>query len=408
MDVQAPTAFFPSLTQMRAFSEAARLDSITRAAVELRRSQSAITQAVHLLEQELTTTLFTRTSTGSYLTQTGRLLQRRIDSFLHRIDAAVESLTADLSSDAASAAAVSRRVTRSQIEALIAVREHGSFAQAARHVDVSLASLHRSSRTLEQQLGVRLFRNTAHGATANELGTRLSDQFHLAVRELEWAQEEIRFYQGQHQGRLLIGALMLAGSNFIAGQLSQFVPQYPNVKVSLINGTYDVLLGRLRSGAIDFILGHLKDPPPMDDVVEETIGLDPYLVVASKNHPLVGQKVTLAQLRATEWVASPSSARRRRVFEQTFKSGQVPRFSVETHSLPAILVMLTTGDRLAILTRSELALDARLGGQLSALDYHIDHPPALIGLTVRRNWEPTPIQTILLDFLRTSNEAVGK
>lgn len=397
-------SFFPSLTQLRAFAEAARLDSITRAATELRRSQSAITQAVQQLEQELGTSLFTRTSTGSYLTDTGRLLHRRIASFLARIDAAVEDIPYHQTPDAARSSAVSRRITRSQIQSLIALREFGSFAQAARHAAVSLASLHRAARTLEQQLELRLLKNTAHGATTNDLGNKLADQFNLAVRELEWAKEEIGYLMGEHQGRLLVGALMLAGSNFIAGQLSQFVPRYPNVKVSLINGTYDVLLGRLRSGSIDFILGHLKDPAPLDDVVEERIGLDPYIVVAARNHPLAGQRVTLDDLRQQEWVASPNSARRRGVFEGMFGSTGLPRFSVETHSLPAIFVLLTTAPRLAVLTKSELALDRRLGNQLVALDFKIDHSPALIGLTVRRKWEPTPIQQIFLDFLRAPDE----
>jgi DNA-binding transcriptional LysR family regulator len=85
-----PNAFFPSLTQLRAFTEAARLGSISRASEELLRSQSAVTQAVQNLESELGVTLFTRTNTGSYLTEMGRILQRRAEGCFSRIDKGVQ------------------------------------------------------------------------------------------------------------------------------------------------------------------------------------------------------------------------------------------------------------------------------------------------------------------------------
>jgi DNA-binding transcriptional LysR family regulator len=91
---------------------------------------------------------------------------------------------------------VARRITKSQILALIAVSEHGSFAQAARHVRVSLTSLHRSARSLEQQIGRKLFKNTAQGVTTNEAGMRVSQNLLLAIREVEWAEEEIRSHRG--------------------------------------------------------------------------------------------------------------------------------------------------------------------------------------------------------------------
>ena len=142
-----PKIFFPSLTQLRAFSEAARLDSISRASEELRRSQSAVTQAVQNLEAELGVALLARTSTGSYLTDMGRILQTRAEACFSRMDMSLQDVLEDYDSlNLARASSVARRITKSQILALIAVNEHGSFAQAARHVQVSLTSLHRSAQ----------------------------------------------------------------------------------------------------------------------------------------------------------------------------------------------------------------------------------------------------------------------
>ena len=162
-----------------------------------------------------------------------------------------------------------------------------------------------------------------------------------------------------------------------------------------------MLLTKLRGGSIDFLVGLLKSPPPTDDVVEETLGFDPYVIAVGQQHPLVGRKkISMADLRSSEWILAQSSAHRRGVFEGLFKGGPLPRFNVETHSLPTIFVLLASGNRMAILTRSELALDQRLGNQLTALNYDINEPPAALGITYRKHWEPTRLQRTFLDFLR--------
>ena len=263
----------------------------------------------------------------------GRILQRRAEACFSRIDTGVQDIMSG-SGKRGGAAAISRRITKAQILALTSVHEHSSFAQAARHAKVSLTSLHRSARSLEQQIGVKLFKNTAQGAATSEAGTRLSSALLLAMRELEWAEEEIKSQQGVLRGRLLIGALMLAGTHFIAVGLDKFISEHPEVKISIVNGTYDVLLSKLRSGSIDFLVGLMKNPPPTDDVVEEPLVHDPYVIAVSRDHALAGRdRVTVADLSQGEWIAPPA---RRTAIEGIFKGRAIPRFNVETHSLPAI------------------------------------------------------------------------
>jgi LysR family transcriptional regulator of gallate degradation len=132
--------FLPSLTQLRAFHEVARLASISGAADQLRRSQSAVTQSIQKLEQELGVTLFNRTSAGSYLTEMGQILNGRIEKCMARIQAAVEAVIGP-GAEQGRAESMARRITRAQILALTAVHEYGSFALAARHVQVSLGAV---------------------------------------------------------------------------------------------------------------------------------------------------------------------------------------------------------------------------------------------------------------------------
>lgn len=396
-------AFLPSLTQLRAFHEAASLASISRASEELRRSQSAVTQAIQRLEEDLGEPLFVRTSTGSYLTEAGQILFQRASNCFSRIETSILALRDDLGQADPQLAAVARRVTRSQIRALTAVHEYGSFAQAARHAQVSLTSLQRSARTLEKQLGRQLFNSTAFGIKTNKTGGKLAAELLLAMRELDWAAEEVRSRKGALRGTLLVGSLLLAGNPFVAIGLDRFVEDHPEARIRLIHGSYDELLAKLQGGSIDFLVGLLKNPPPVDDVVEEALASDPYVIVARRSHPLASKaKVTVDDLRAGEWIAPRPTAQRRSTFGTMFGDGEMPRYSIETHSLLTILVMLASRDRLALMTRSELAIDRRLGNVLVAIDFPLDEPPAQIGVTMRRDWEATRLQRTFLDFLRSS------
>ena len=92
---------------------------------------------------------------------------------------------------------------------------------------VSLASLHRAARTLEKQVSRKLFVKTAQGIATNADGAKLAIGLNLAIRELEWAYEEIQSETGALRGRLLVGSLLLAGSNYVSAGLDRSSSHIP-------------------------------------------------------------------------------------------------------------------------------------------------------------------------------------
>lgn len=396
--------FFPSLRQIRAFTAVAQFKSILKASIELNVSQSAVSQTVAKLEADLDTPLLERRNKGSYLTEVGKILKEHTEQFFFYLEEALKEFAhKQMAPDKASLEALARRITKSQIVALIAIREAGSFTQAARYAGVSQPSIHRSARSLELQLKTELFHDTAHGSIVNEKGMNLADQLHLAIREFEWAYERIQAEKRQVRGRIMVGGLLLAGSGFLASAIGRFAAVYPEVNIDVACGSYDVLLEKLRAGSLDFIVGLLKSPAPVDDVVEEVLLTDPYVIAVRKDHPLAEKEiVTLEELAEYDWVLPGPTAARRTNFEKIFAGmSSVPRANVETHSLTTILILLVDSDRMTILTESQMLLDQKLGHNLTSLKYRLTQPShGLIGVTTRKNWTPTENQKIFLNFLR--------
>ena len=74
------------LDYYRIFYETARYESFSTAAQHLYISQSAISQCIHQLEQDLSTQLFVRSRRGVTLTNEGKLLFQRVESAMQAIE----------------------------------------------------------------------------------------------------------------------------------------------------------------------------------------------------------------------------------------------------------------------------------------------------------------------------------
>jgi DNA-binding transcriptional LysR family regulator len=178
--------------------------------------------------------------------------------------------------------------------------------------------------------------------------------------------------------------------------------------VRVISAPYDGLLGRLRYGIIDFLVGALRDPAPIDDVVQEPLFDDPLSIVARRGHPLTLRRTaTHADLLAYPWVAPAEETPARAVFDRLFPPEDVARMPgglFETSSLVLLRGLLAGSDRLALLSarQARIELDQAV---LALAPFRVPIGTRRIGLTYRRGWRPTPTQALLLDLLRRSPEA---
>ena len=66
--------------------------------------------------------------------------------------------------------ALAAGITRTQMSCLIAIEETGSFRAAARLLGIGDASLQRAARTLEQNLGGKLYKRTAASVKTTDVG----------------------------------------------------------------------------------------------------------------------------------------------------------------------------------------------------------------------------------------------
>jgi LysR family transcriptional regulator of gallate degradation len=382
-----------SLRHLKLFESVARLSSVRRASEECHLSQPAVTQAIAKLEEQIGVGLLERGASGSYLNDLGAIFRRRTE----RLFTQIEEALVDLGVPAGQAPMMAGRVTRSQMRSLISIVENGSFAQAARALGVSQATLSRAARDLERDLRKPLYHRTASGIAATAAGADFARKLKLAAREIEWGIEELDSARGSLRGQVVIGAMQLAGSFLLASVLNEFITAYPHANVRIQNGSSGAMLKSLRGGDVDFVIGLLRDPVP-EDLIEEPLADAPYVIVARQGHPLFGKrKVVLDDLSAYDWVVGTPGACRRVCFDALFAGRHKPQARVETSSLPTIRLVLARSDCLTLLTTYELMYE---DDALAAVPYGPIEPIPSIGVTTRNNWLPTQLQANFLHLIR--------
>ena len=384
-----------SLQQLRLFESVGRLKGVRRCSEECNLSQPAVTQALAKLEQLIGTPLLERHASGTYLTDAGTTLHRRVVRMFEQLTDALVAL--DVPGDRTGAASIAQRLSRSQIRGLFSIIEGKSFATAGQALGLTPASMQRASRDLENNLHKEIFFRTAAGVMVTPAGVEFGRRVKLALQEIDWALNEIKLAQGTGDSRIVIGALPFGGSVLLASVLEEFVAEHPKVDVQIINEGASEMMKRLRAGEVDLVVGLMQETSG-DDLVSQSLAETPYTVVARRGHPLAASgTVTSEDLAHYNWIVGAEGSNRRRCFDSLFAGNLRPKTSIATCSLPIILNLLVGSDRLTLMTSYELMHE----NMLVPVPFSASLPCPSIAVTTRAQWLPTALHRDFMKLLET-------
>ncbi len=387
-------ALSTSIRHLKVFQAVAQLHGMKKASEACCVTQSAVTQSIAKLEQELGVVLLERRARGCYVNDFGALLLRRVQRMFAQIEKALGDLR--VPDGLTSSSEIVSSITRSQIRAVVAIAENGSFTRAAQALAISNRALGREARELERLLRTSLYRETGSGVGTTPAAARLARRLGLALREFELGVQEIKAAQRTGTGELVIGALPLAGSLVMESVIQEVVRACPGTTIKVVSHAAEAMFRSLRHGEVDFVIGLLRQPTP-PELVSEKLARTPYVVVARQGHPLTRKRhVTVGDLAGFDWAVGTSGADRRTCFETLF-AGRHPAIRLTTCSLSTMKVLLAHSDCLTLLTDYEYShVDATLACVSCG---PVGRVPTL-GLTMRRNWLPTRLHVHVLELIR--------
>jgi LysR family transcriptional regulator, regulator for genes of the gallate degradation pathway len=394
------------LRQLRAFEAVSRLESVSAAAREVNLSQPGVTQAIHAFEERVNARLFERRQTGCYVTEFGAVLVPRVRRFFEHLRAALKDL--GTSAGRQSIDATVNRITGPQLRSLIAISENPSFDAAARSLQISEPSLHRSARDFEREVRRTLYRRSAHGMTTTPYGTELARRSQVALQEIAYGLEELEAARGNIVSRIAIGNIPDSATQILSNAVRELLSKYPTARIQIVDNHYENLLNDLRAGKLDFLFGVLRRPDWAADVKEELLFANHYVAVARIDHPLRKVKrLTLRDLRRYDWIMpGPLTPRQKALHRILGSPSSQPNVSIETTSLQIYRTILAATDQLTLMSQFEAELNDP--SSLAVLPFSSRHLRRFDGIATRTDWRPTSIHLQFMDLLRAQASRLSK
>ena len=394
----------PSLRQLRIVRSIGCHGSLSGAARELNRTQSAVSKALSDLEAHLGATLFDRFSHGVLPTAQGGLLIRRIEEAEVQFNLAARLHRAALRHPPRPRhnPVFTMEIGVRRLTAFLAVHETGDVRLAAAAEGLTTSAIYDSLRTLQGLLELTLFEPSASGLRSTAFGDDLAMHLRLALSLIRLGTDEIRSLDGTIRGRLVIGTLPYSRTVIVPRAINEVLLQHPGVAIRTREGPYDVLERALRSGNLDLIIGATRCLPGDLGLHTENLFEDELAVICSVAHPLAARRrLSVRDILGYGWILPPRSTPARQLFDRFLsrRGASEPAQVIETSSSSTMRGLLVESDRLALLSAHQVRPDLS-AGLLATLPIKLEETYRPIGITTRSGTTPSPAAHAFIESLR--------
>ncbi|HEX8363115.1 MAG TPA: LysR family transcriptional regulator [Longimicrobium sp.] len=193
-------------------------------------------------------------------------------------------------------------MTDSQLHAFVAVADHGSFTVAGRELGTSQSAVSKAVTALEELLRVTLFVRNAGGVQLTEVGETMVAHAREVLRLKASMRDEAEAARRLRRGSVRIGSFGTTSSRrLLPPILEAFARGYPEITVSVVEGSDPEVEQWLREGALD--VGFVTLPNEEFDVFR--IARDEMNVLLPTVHPLAREaRIAPRQLDSLPFIMS--------------------------------------------------------------------------------------------------------
>lgn len=296
------------------------------------------------------------------------------------------------------------------IRAFLDIAADGSLSSVARRHGISQPALSRTLAELEDLLSVPLFRREKRRLVLTEPGAVFRHHASLGLQALETGAAALR--PGAGGGSIRIGILPTVATRLFPSVALRFRGTQPGTLLKIETGPHSYLLGLLRDGDIDLMIGRMPVPGEMAGLAFEHLYEEDIVLVARYGHPLATQPPPTV-LQSVPLIMPPEGALIRRAVDDYLASigllGIRPAF--ETVALAVGRGILARSDAVWFISRGVVAEELDRG-DLIEVPTGVRFLFGAVGITRRQSVPPVEGVKLLVLFChegasRPSTEPLG-
>ena len=293
-----------------------------------------------------------------------------------------------------------RDVELRHLEHFVAVAEEQSFTRAATRLHLVQSALSVSIRSLERDLGARLFDRSTHRVELNDAGRALLVEARRTLAAAEAARDAVAAVQGGVRGSVRVGIMhslsLVDMGNLLTGYHRQR-PQVQIVPVAAPDGSAE--LARLvLDGALDLAFAALPGGYPPGLSVR-LLASEPMALACPVDHPFAKRRtVPLEELAGARFVDFPAGWGTRLSVDRVFQeSGLYREVAVEVADIPTVVDLVRAGFGFAFLSPSLIPHTSHI-----ALRPVRPEPTFAVSLITPDGRRPSPATQAFIDLVLAS------
>lgn len=221
-----------------------------------------------------------------------------------------------------------------------AVAESGSLVVAAGKVHLTPSAISHSLKSLETDLGCRLFERVGKRMVLNQAGEQLLAQIQGPLSALDSAAEAIKRLGKWGQTRLRVAASASACQHILPKVIRELKKNDDATELRIESGDTPRTVELLRANKVDLALG--VAPENTTGLELRPIFRDELMFVFSSAHPWSdGRTITRDEIRAQQFIVYQRTSVTAELIDEHFRQLQIaPNIAIEVDSIGAITELL--------------------------------------------------------------------
>ena len=277
----------------------------------------------------------------------------------------------------------------------MAIAEEQSFTRAAQRCFVVQSALSRQIKSLESELGVRLFARTSRKVKVTPAGESFVEQARLCLRAAERAKASAAAAYGEIRGSLTIGVIPTVTVVDVAAVLGAFRRSYPEVGVHVRTGGSDEFLRRIAAGELDVGFLGLAEGVTPRGVQTRELSRERLVAVLSEGHRLAGRRrLRLKDLADEPFVDFPEGSSGREQSDLAFDRARLRReVSLEVNTADLLTGLVRQGLGVALVAPS-VAREAP-----GCVCIPVSDGPVRVEYLAWDSFNPSPVAQVFVDSI---------
>jgi DNA-binding transcriptional LysR family regulator len=247
-----------------------------------------------------------------------------------------------------------------QLRTFMEVSRLRSFSRAAEKLMVTQPAISAQIRTLENEVGARLFDRDGGKVTFTAAGKVFEPFAEHCLQCHNHIMVTVGELHRTPRGEISVSANEATSLYVLPSVFAQFKRQHTRVGLSIVRADRLKTVESVLSREVDFGVVSLpvKDPR----LTVDTLHRDDVVLVAPSNHPLAGRdSVKFAEILPHSLLL-PKQGRQRELIEDLFRSNDVqPRVAMEVESSELLKRLIVAGLGIGFLPRSNVLGDEKSG-----------------------------------------------